>query len=252
MVIVVLLPPPDMSLDEIALFLDLDGTLAPIELNPAMVVLPAGTTAILAKLAERMSGALAIVSGRSDSELDRLLHPLKLPFAACHGTIVRDASGAIASRALAREGVVRMTKAAHKALGKHEGIVIEAKDGGVAIHYRSCPQNGPLCRSVAQHISGVIPNTYCQSGKMVVEIVPNGVSKGNAIKHLLATSPFLGRIPVFAGDDLTDETGFSAVNDSSGISIKVGTGSTSARWRLAGTEAVTIWLSGLLTRTASR
>lgn len=239
----VLSPPPNISLSETALFLDLDGTLAPIEPNPWLVSVSSTTTAMLGVLSERTEGAVAIVSGRTASEIDRLLQPFRFPIAAVHGTMVRVGSGTLINNALPRETIVRMTKAAQKALNRHPGILIEPKDGAVAIHYRSCPQYGPLCRAVARHISGLMPNTICLAGKMVVEIVPEGVSKGHAIKQLLSTPPFRGRIPVFAGDDLTDESGFSVVDDCGGVSIKVGAGLTSARWRLDGPEAVSAWLS---------
>lgn len=211
-----------------------------------MVAISDETTSTLGLLAEVMDGAVAIVSGRSVGDIDRLLQPFKFPLAAEHGTIVRDASGSIVSRAFSRECVARITKTAHKALNRHAGIVIEPKNGAVAIHYRACPQHAPVCRAVAQHICGLVPNATCQTGKMVVEIVPKGVSKGCAIMQLLSTKPFKGRLPVFAGDDLTDESGFGVVDDCGGISIKVGLGLTRARWYLDGPEAVNAWLAGLV------
>jgi trehalose 6-phosphate phosphatase len=58
-------------------------------------------------------------------------------------------------------------------------------------------------------------------------------------------APFAGRTPVFIGDDLTDEAGFTVVNELGGVSIKVGTGPTEAMQRLASVEAVAVWLDGL-------
>jgi len=56
--------------------------------------------------------------------------------------------------------------------------------------------------------------------------------------------PFRGRVPVFVGDDATDEFGFATVNRLGGHSIKVGAGRTAARWRLPSVRAVRQWLSG--------
>lgn len=70
-------------------------------------------------------------------------------------------------------------------------------------------------------------------GKMVIEARRRDVSKAGAITRLMGHRPFVGRTPVFIGDDRTDEDGFRAVNAANGISVKVGGGSTIARHRLA-------------------
>src|SRR5256885_1016076 len=71
-----------------------------------------------------------------------------------------------------------------------------------------------------------------QSGKMVLEIKPSGKDKGTAIEEFLAEAPFRDRLPVFIGDDLTDEFGFELINRVGGCSVKVGDGSSAAHWRL--------------------
>lgn len=62
----------------------------------------------------------------------------------------------------------------------------------------------------------------------------------------MAEPPFHGQVPVFLGDDLTDEAGFAVVNALGGLSIKVGEGPTQARERLASVTAVDEWLQRLL------
>ncbi|PLL04907.1 trehalose-phosphatase, partial [Klebsiella pneumoniae] len=79
----------------------------------------------------------------------------------------------------------------------------------------------------------------------VVEIKPRGVNKGEAITAFMQEAPFAGREPVFVGDDLTDEAGFSVVNQLQGMSVKVGAGETQAHWRLADAAAVRTWLQHL-------
>jgi len=76
-----------------------------------------------------------------------------------------------------------------------------------------------------------------------VELLPAGIDKGKAIRVFLAEPPFQGRLPVFVGDDVSDEPAFAAVNALGGHSVKVGAGPTNARWRLAGVRAVRRWLA---------
>jgi trehalose 6-phosphate phosphatase len=81
-----------------------------------------------------------------------------------------------------------------------------------------------------------------QPGKCVIELKPSGINKGAAIDAFLQESPFKGRKPIFIGDDLTDEHGFEVVNAKSGISVKVGAGTTHAQWRLGCVNDVHQWL----------
>ena len=87
-----------------------------------------------------------------------------------------------------------------------------------------------------------------QPGKCVLEVKPAGRDKGTAIAEFMAEAPFSGRLPVFIGDDVTDEYGFGVVNAMGGCSIKVGAGRTAARARLDGVAAVRAWLEALLAR----
>ena len=78
-----------------------------------------------------------------------------------------------------------------------------------------------------------------QQGKCVVEIKPGEVPvKVRQLQLLCREAPFIGRTPVFLGDDLTDESGFAVVNRLGGMSVKIGTGATQASWRLAGVPDV--------------
>ena len=78
---------------------------------------------------------------------------------------------------------------------------------------------------------------------MVIELIPRSAGKGRAIAEFLADPPFHGRLPVFAGDDTTDEDGFAAVNRLGGVSIHVGGGATIARHNLATVPDVLAWLA---------
>ena len=79
-------------------------------------------------------------------------------------------------------------------------------------------------------------------GKFVFEVKPAGIHKGGAIAAFMHEAPFAGRVPVFAGDDTTDENGFAAVQPRGGIAIKVGSGPSQALHRLDSPRAVFEWL----------
>jgi len=104
------------------------------------------------------------------------------------------------------------------------------------------PQLEPLCReSLVQAIDGQ-PQFELMHGKFVFEVKPAGINKGIAIDAFLRESPFAGRVPVFAGDDTTDESGFAVVQPRGGTAIKVGSGPSLALHRLDSPRAVFEWL----------
>jgi trehalose 6-phosphate phosphatase len=79
-------------------------------------------------------------------------------------------------------------------------------------------------------------------GKMVYELKPGGRNKGTAIADFIKEPPFCNRLPVFIGDDMTDEDGFEVVNSVGGHSIKVGQGASLAHWHLSDAHSVRCWL----------
>jgi trehalose 6-phosphate phosphatase len=135
-------------------------------------------------------------------------------------------------------------KALERALGPAPGILIEEKPGAIAIHYRSRPDLENVCyeeASAAARESGL----ELIRGKMVFEVKLKGASKGTAIAAFLREAPFSGRVPMFAGDDVTDEDGFAVVDAAGGYSIKVGNGSSRARWHTGSTAELIGWLGEL-------
>mgnify|MGYP001546845203 CR=1 FL=1 len=113
----------------------------------------------------------------------------------------------------------------------------------IALHYRLAPRlAGYAHRLVRSLQKKYAPDFVIQKGKSVVELKPAGSDKGYTIRRLMDSSPFKGRMPVFVGDDLTDESGFRVVNEMGGYSIKVGPGPTSARYRMRGVTQVREWL----------
>jgi trehalose 6-phosphate phosphatase len=84
---------------------------------------------------------------------------------------------------------------------------------------------------VVQDVVAKNPGLVILPGKMVFELKPKGVDKGEAVRAFLEESPFKGRTPIFMGDDVTDEHAFEVVNALGGISIKIDDGDTIARYR---------------------
>lgn len=222
-----------------ALFLDVDGTLLELAPRPDDVVVGPGLPRILKRLSEVTGGAVALVSGRPIGELDRLFAPLRLPAAGLHGIERRDSGGAVHFHHQLDGKLDRTRELMARLAQEHAGLVFEDKEFSVAIHFRQAPEKEPLIRSLLQrHMPRIEKDFHLQRGKMVYEIKPSGRDKGMAIEEFMEEPPFRHRTPVFIGDDVTDEDGFATVNRMQGHSIKVGHGSTAAKWLLPDTGAV--------------
>ncbi|MFT4249211.1 MAG: trehalose-phosphatase [Pseudomonas sp.] len=240
------LPPPPSLDDACALFLDVDGTLIAFSERPDQVhLLPAVREAIGA-ISDRLRGAVALVSGRPLAQLDALFAPLRLPAAGLHGHQLR--GDAQAREALPAEPDTSAflhdlhRRAAHMARA-NPGVLVEDKGASLALHWRSAPQAGASVLDFARAQIPGLPGYRLQPGDHVVEFVPEGSDKGRAVEQLLRQSNFIGRQPVFVGDDLTDEFGFAAANRLGGWSVLVGRrAGTQARYALPGIDAVHAWL----------
>jgi trehalose 6-phosphate phosphatase len=226
-----------------AFFLDIDGTLLEIAETPEAVQTNAAEYRLLEQLYAAAAGAVALVSGRTLSMIDELFAPLKLPAAGQHGFERRDGKG---RRRRHRFDAARLRPLAAdlRAFAQaHPGVVFEDKGASIALHYRLAPALRDATHEKALAAAARLPGEVeVQPGKMVWEIKPVGAHKGLAIEEFMGEAPFRGRLPVFLGDDLTDEHGFEVVNRIGGHSIKVGAGPTVARWRLADPAAARAWL----------
>jgi trehalose 6-phosphate phosphatase len=228
-----------------ALFLDVDGTLLEIAARPDLVEVPAWLPGLVARCAEERGEALALISGRSLGQLDRLFQPWRGAAAGLHGAERRRADGSFAP-ACASEAIARLRPRLADLARTGTGLAIEDKGAALALHYRAVPEREAEILAFAERLSrAAAPGLRLIEGKMVVEFVPAEADKGTAISAFLAEPPFRGRRPVFVGDDATDEDGFAAVDRHAGISVRVGpSGVTAAKYRLASVTAVLAWLGG--------
>jgi trehalose 6-phosphate phosphatase len=155
----------------------------------------------------------------------------------------RDGSGRVHGLDAIDPLVARARDALAAFAADRPGVVLEDKGIALALHYRLAPEHAAAARvAVARALDALGPLFEIQQGKMVLEIKPRGADKGRAIEQYMSEPPFLGRVPVFAGDDLTDERGFAVVNAMGGYSVKVGDAPSCAHWRLADVGQVLDWL----------
>jgi trehalose 6-phosphate phosphatase len=230
-----LLPPPPQT----ALFLDVDGTLLELAPRPEDVVVGEAVKALLKELHERLAGALALISGRSLESLDSLLSPLRLAAAGVHG-LQRRQRGTQQQAAVEPEWHAAVAGALREFAASHPGLQLEDKGHALALHFRRAPERAAEAEALAEElVERVSLPTRLLRGKMVLELMPAGADKGQAIEEFMSEDPFRGRLPVFIGDDVTDEAGFAVVNRLGGVSIHVGqSASTAATVRLPDVQSV--------------
>lgn len=238
--------PPPIAWSSSALFLDVDGTLLEIAEHPDDVRADAGLITSLQHTADRLGGALALISGRRVSDVNRIFEPARFPVSGAHGAEYQDVNGA-----LSRKPTVtlpeRVRSAAKDFADTYPGVLLELKDFGIALHYRQAPDLAEACRSLMSSVASSVRDDFrLIEGKMVLELTPRSVSKGHAIAEFLKGDPFTDRKPVFVGDDVTDEDGFIVANRLSGLSIRVGKSpTTTAKYALRDVAAVRAWLKNI-------
>lgn len=228
-----------------SLFLDFDGTMVPLAPRPQDVMVPSWVLPTLQALQQKLGGALAVVSGRPLAAIDAYLHPLLLAGAGCHGAEQRDTHGHVQLRVA--EPPASVVSCAHALAAQHAGLLVERKTSGLTLHFRLNPSVGAMCRTQLTQALAAVPNAALTweliDGHEVCELKQRAVSKGTAVRDCLAEAPFAGRLPVFVGDDVTDEDGIHAAQVAGGFGIRVGPGNSQARYRLRDTDAVAAWLT---------
>lgn len=219
-----------------ALFLDFDGTLVEIASDPDKVFVPNKLTINLHRLSELISGRLAIITGRPLAALDQYLGPNTIIAVGSHGVEYRGAPTPPPPLSEASLATIARLKQAWP------NLFIEPKPFGIAVHFRQEPDAALSVVKVMEQI-GELDGLATKSGKMLVELGPPDANKGNAVRALMAEPPFACSHPIFIGDDVTDEDGFSAVRKLGGFGILVGQPRpTAARYILPDPPALWRWL----------
>lgn len=236
-----------------AFFLDIDGTLLEHAEHPQAVRVDPELRSLLEGLLAACGGAVALISGRSVRDIEDLFHPLVFPAAGQHGIERRAADGALHRHAPPLERLGRAAAELVRLTAAHSDLLLENKGLTLALHYRRAPHLAGLVEREMRSVAAALGDDFeLQAGKFVFEVKPSGKDKGSAIEEFASEPPFADRLPVFVGDDLTDELAFHVVNRLGGHSVKVGPGGTCARWRIADSAAVRRWLRGYVDHCAGR
>jgi len=227
-----------------ALYLDIDGTILDLAPSPEAVEVPVWMVPLLQQLSGKLDGAVAFVSGRTIAAIDHLFRPLIFPAVGVHGGEVRTADGEIVIDRQLSEQLQAAEPLLQQAIARIRGVQLENKRSVIALHYRSVPERGREVLKIAELVASGLGSQFgVLMGKCVVEIRPRHLTKGSAIRQLMERAPFRDRIPIFAGDDTTDEDAFEVVNGLGGISLRVGEEiPTAAKFRLATPDQLRGWL----------
>lgn len=238
--------PKPLQLAETALFLDLDGTLAPIAARPQDVRPDPRRTSLLERLARKLDGRLAVVSGRTLADIDRILEGCVTAVAAIHGLVRRGPDGQL-SETPPHPELARAAEGFRAFAARDPGLIVEDKAGlSVALHFRLAGRHAGAARACAQELAADTGLTL-QDGDMVEELRTPGPTKADSVRAFMAEPPFQGACPMFLGDDTTDEDGFAAARELGGAGVLVGAARpTGAKFRLAGVEAALAWLEAAL------
>ncbi|WP_419758457.1 trehalose-phosphatase [Acidisoma sp.] len=205
-----------------ALFLDLDGTLIDIAPRHDEVRVSPELPAVLARLRNALGGALAIVSGRPLDDIVSLIPIPGICVAAEHGARVRLPDGTLEVHQAALPERPGWIAAINEALPRWPGAFLEEKTIGLVIHYRQAPSDGAGIEAFMRAlIAPADGRAELLPALMAFEIRPKGVGKGHAVDRLMKLAPFAGRVPVFIGDDVTDEEGIDAAVAHGGAGLHV-------------------------------
>ena len=236
------------QLNDVALLLDIDGTLLDLAPTPREVWVPPELAKTLNRLHRRTSGALAMVSGRSLNDIDLIFAPEQFPAVGGHGAEMRVTldSESVATHAPPMDKELKRRLASIARLSP--GILLEDKGYSLALHYRLAPHAEKAIYAAVSLIRADLPNAPIEvlPGKCVCEIKHSGFTKATGVLELMAHEPFKGRRPLFIGDDVTDESVFAVMPDLGGLAFSVGRRAKGVHGHFDEPSDVRAWLRHLL------
>jgi trehalose 6-phosphate phosphatase len=204
-----------------ALFLDMDGTLVDLAPTPDAVVVAPDLPETLATLRDSLGGALAIVTGRPIETVDQLFGDAVGAVAGEHGGAIRHRAGSLIERANLPPPPALWMEAAEALVRSFPGALLERKARGFALHYRQAPEAREVFRAALKALVDTSSAFEIHPAHMLWEVRPLGVDKGGAVVALMQRPPFTGRLPVFIGDDVTDEDGMREARKLGGAGYRV-------------------------------
>jgi len=204
-----------------AVFLDIDGTLLDLAATPDAVIVPAHLRELLLRLAKNVQGALALISGRSLADIDRLIGP-GLAVAAEHGAVLRDAAGHVFETMAHSAALAAILEPLRAAVAKYPGSLLEEKHFGLVLHWRGAPAAAGSLTERAITLTAPHAELMLQPAHAALEIRRRGPGKAAALDRFMRSAPFTGRRPLFIGDDLTDEPAIARATARGGKGLHVG------------------------------
>ena len=241
----------------LALFLDYDGTLTPIVSRPELAVLPDATREVLRRLASRAT--VAVVSGRALADAKALVGLEELVYAGNHGFEIRGPDGTALSREIGAEFVDDVGAGPGRARGGGRRRPRRLGGGQDPLAVRPLPpgRGGPgraTSRPSVDRVLGGLPRLRKHYGKKVIEIRPRiDWDKGRAVLWLLEALGLQGDgvLPMYLGDDVTDEDAFRALaGRGMGVLVSETPRPSAAALRLRDPAEVRAFLEGLDERLA--
>ncbi len=206
-----------------AFLLDFDGTLVDIAPTPDAVLVPDGLPGVLLRLRALCGDALAVISGRPIDQIDHFMPHVPFAVAGEHGIAIRHAPDAPVRRADLPPLPPHWLDAAERLTAQHPGTTVERKQAGLVLHYRAAPDAGPALRdeAAAWIAADAEQRFHLQPAKMAWELKPNGVDKETAVRAVMEQPPFAGRLPIYVGDDVTDEDGIRGAEALGGVGLRI-------------------------------
>lgn len=234
-------PPPIDLLRNAALFLDFDGTLVELQQQPDSVHVDARLSALVDRLSGMLQGRVAIISGRPVESIRALFADPHFAISGSHGLEVAwpDGRHIRAERPAALDRIVAQMQEFATATS---GVLVEEKPLGAALHYRAAPGAEADARTLAAALADDA-GLHLQTGKMMIEVRVPGADKGTALRALMQAPSLAGHVPIFLGDDDTDEPAMVAARALGGAGVLIGAPrNTAAAWRLDGVAQTLSWL----------
>lgn len=212
------LPP----LGRLALLLDIDGTLLDLAPTPSEVVVPPCLTDLLRRLAGKLGGALALISGRRIEEVDALFPGLGIAVAGEHGAALRRAPDRVVERPNLPAVPASWREAARRLAVANPGVLLEEKPLGFVLHFRRAEGAGPGLGAALDELVGRTGAGFVVAPAIMAwEVRPAAADKGAAVRALFERLPYAGRVPLFIGDDTTDDDANRAARELGGFGFEV-------------------------------
>lgn len=231
------------------ILLDFDGTLVDFTLDAASTAPSKELLNLLRKIAEIPDNQLIIITGRTQEDIDRLVGHLPIGIIAEHGAMIRENKQwrtLLNSNTYWKQEIFMIVR---KFSVISPNSFIEEKNYSLAWHYRNVEtdvgkaNSRALIRELVKVASGY--DLKILDGKKVVEIVCKDISKGRAAQYLINKKKY--DFILSMGDDITDEDMFQVfIKNKNAFTVKIGAGSTCAKYKLSGIQQAILLLKQLL------